>query len=182
MENFTRVPLQALNIFVAESETLILFLFFFDVLDFTKKSWNLVSLENAPKTGSLVNPQKVCGFQNSAWNEHTNNNNSRNMQSSSGIRHLQAESTKCKWNLQNVKTIRQHLPNPLTFWRIRFHISNPDQLVMFACRGIGDKTNQLHIFERGILGNFVSGIHLDFGLSSKSCLLIPVIYRLLWEI
>ena len=74
--------------------------------------------------------------------------------------------------------IHLHLRNPLTFYGIHVQLRNPEQLAIFACCGIRNKTNEptkftLEVYVCGIHWNFVSGIHLHFGTYFKK----PGTYR-----
>ena len=100
-----------------------------------------------------------------------------------------AEST---YNLRNPLTFADsaykfcgfhlHLRIPLKFCGIHLQLRNPEQLAIFACCGIRNKTNvptkfTLQAYGCGIHWNFVCGIHLHFGTYFKTCLWNPGTYR-----
>ena len=71
---------------------------------------------------------------------------------------------------------------PLTICGIHLHLRNPEQLAIFTCCRIRNKTNvptkfTVQVYVRGIHENLVSGIHLHFGACSKACLWNPGTYR-----
>ena len=69
-----------------------------------------------------------------------------------------------------------------TFCGIDLQLRNPEQLAIFACCGIRNKTIvptklTLQLFVRGIHEIFVSGIYLLFGTCLKICPWNPGTYR-----
>ena len=59
-------------------------------------------------------------------------------------------------NPLTVCVIQFHLRIPLTFCRIHLHLRNPEQLAIFACFGIRNKTNLPTKFTLQV---YVCGIH-----------------------
>ena len=92
-----------------------------------------------------------------------------------GICKISAESENCKRNTH--KLVESNY-----ICGIRFHSQNPEQLPLFSCRGLRDKTNvhtkfTLQAFDRGIDGNFANEIPLLFVTRLKTCLWNPGTYR-----
>ena len=93
------------------------------------------------------------------------------IQTVSGIRKLWADSAICN-----------QFAESSYICRISLHLRNSEQLYIFArcgiCNIISIPTKfTLQIFVHGIRPIFVSGIHLHFGTSSKTCLWNPGTYR-----
>ena len=91
------------------------------------------------------------------------------------------ESANCKWNWQIVSGIRIFFADstyilriPLTFCGIHLPLRNPEQLAIFACSGIRNKTNVPTNFT---LELFKRGIHETFATCLKICLWNPGTYR-----
>ena len=95
------------------------------------------------------------------------------------IRKVWAKSAHCKQTPQIVSGIRINLQNPLK-------IAESGTLSNITCWGISNKTNMptkftLQVFVRRILGNFLGGIHSQFGTSldfrsTKCCRWNPITF------
>ena len=86
-----------------------------------------------------------------------------------------------KFGIHLVCWIHLHLRTPLTIWGIYLQLRNPEQLAIFACCGIRNKTNlttklTLKVYVCGIQRNFVRVIHLHFETCFKTFLWNPGTY------
>ena len=115
----------------------------------------------------IVTPS-CCGFRNCK----------RNPQITSEIRKLLVESAFCLRIPLKFADSTYILRIPLTYCGINLQLPNPKKLAIFSCCGLRNKTNvptnfTLQVFVCGIHDNFVSGIHLHFGICLKICLWNP---------